>query len=42
VFYGYVVLAAAFLVMTVMWGANYSFGVFFKPMIAEFGWTRGP
>lgn len=23
-----------------MWGAAYSFGVFFEPLLAEFGWTR--
>jgi len=40
VFYGYVVVAAAFLVMAVMWGTQYTFGVFFKPLLAEFGWTR--
>jgi MFS family permease len=26
--------------MTFTWGAVYSFGVFFKPMITELGWTR--
>ena len=39
-FYGYIVVAAAFLIITVMWGATYSFGVFFKPLLEEFGWTR--
>ena len=39
-FYGYVVVIAAFSIMFVMWGAYYSFGVFFKPLLAEFGWTR--
>jgi len=39
-FYGYILVAAAFLIMFVMWGAYYSFGVFFKPLLAEFGWTR--
>ncbi len=39
-FYGYVVVVAAFAIMLVMWGAYYSFGVFFKPLLAEFGWTR--
>jgi len=27
--------------MTMTFGINYSFGVFFQPLIAEFGWTRG-
>jgi MFS family permease len=39
-FYGHLVVAAAFFIMVVMWAAYYSFGVFFKPMINEFGWTR--
>ena len=39
-FYGYVVVLAAFVIMLVMWGTIYSFGVFFKPLLAEFGWTR--
>lgn len=26
--------------MMVMWGTVISFGVFFKPLLAEFGWTR--
>jgi len=26
--------------MFVMWGAYYSFGIFFKPLLVEFGWTR--
>ena len=39
-FYGYIVVAAVFLIMAVMWGTQYTFGVFFKPLLAEFGWTR--
>jgi MFS family permease len=39
-FYGWVVAGAAFVVMIVCFGVQYSFGVFFKPLIAEFGWTR--
>ena len=39
-FYGYVVVAAAFVIMTVAWGANRTFGVFLEPMVREFGWTR--
>ena len=38
--YGYVILAAGFLIMTVVSGTQYCFGVFFKPMLNEFGWTR--
>ncbi|MFC1937845.1 MFS transporter [Chloroflexota bacterium] len=39
-FYGYVVMAAAFTIMTLTMGANRSFGVFLDPMLSEFGWTR--
>jgi len=39
-FYGYVIVAAGFIVMTMTFGINYSFGVFFKPILAEFDWSR--
>ena len=39
-FYGYIVVAAATSIMTLVWGANRSFGVFLEPMLSEFGWTR--
>ena len=39
-FYGYVVALASFFVMIMAFGSQYSFGVFFKPISAEFGWTR--
>ncbi len=39
-FYGYVVVAAAFLIMVIVFGIFFSFGVFFKPLLDEFGWTR--
>ena len=39
-FYGYIVVAAAFLIMGLMWGSLYAFGVFFKSLLAEFGWSR--
>jgi len=38
--YGYIVVFAAFIVMVLAWGTFYSFGVFFKPLVNEFGWTR--
>jgi len=34
------VVAAAFWVIAVTSGSFYSYGVFFKPMLAEFGWNR--
>jgi MFS family permease len=39
-FYGYVVVVVAFLITSAMWAVYYSFGIFFKPMLNEFGWTR--
>ena len=39
-FYGYIVLAAAFIIQAAMFGPRMSFGVFFKPLLIEFGWTR--
>jgi MFS family permease len=40
IFYGYIVVAAAFAIMLIAWGGNRTFGVFLDPMIREFGWTR--
>lgn len=40
IFYGYIVVIASFLIMVIIWAAYYSFGVFFKPLINEFGWSR--
>jgi len=39
-FYGYTVVVAGFLILVLMYGTLYSFGVFFKPVLTEFGWTR--
>jgi len=39
-FYGYVIVLAAILILLIVVGAYYSFGVFFKPVLTEFGWTR--
>jgi MFS family permease len=39
-FYGWVIAGFASLVMVVCFGVQYSFGIFFKSLIAEFGWTR--
>jgi MFS family permease len=38
-FYGYVIVAIAFLVLLVVGGVQYTFGVFFRPLASEFGWT---
>jgi MFS family permease len=39
-FYGYLVVGASLLMMSILWAVYYAFGVFFKPMLNEFGWTR--
>ena len=39
-FYGYVVVLAAFIIMVLTMGTFFSFGIFFKPLLDEFGWTR--
>jgi MFS family permease len=36
----YIVVTASFLVMVVSWGLYSVFGVFFSPLLTEFGWTR--
>lgn len=40
VFYGYIIVIVSFLIFIVAYGAQYSFGIFFKPLIEEFGWSR--
>jgi len=39
-FYGYVIVLAAFCSTVVVWGIFYSFGIFFEPILTEFGWSR--
>jgi MFS family permease len=39
-FYGWYILASSFAILFFTSGARYSIGVMFKPMIAEFGWSR--
>ncbi|MCG6534167.1 MAG: MFS transporter [Syntrophales bacterium LBB04] len=39
-FYGYIIVLCSFLILMIAWGAQYSFGVFFKPMLKEFGFSR--
>jgi len=39
--YGWIVVIAAFLITFITCGVNYSYGVFFLPIINEFGWSRG-
>lgn len=40
-FYGYVIVVAAFFSMMMIFGMHNTFGVFFKPVLTEFGWARG-
>ncbi len=40
-YYGYWIVASSFLVLMLVYGAQFSFGVFFKPMLKEFGLSRG-
>lgn len=42
IFCGWYIVAASFLILFLNSGAMYTFGVVFKPIIAEFGWGRGP
>ena len=42
IFYGWYIVAASFLILFFNSGAMYSFGVVFKPIVAEFCWGRGP
>ena len=39
-FYGYVIVLVSFVLQGLGWGMFNSFGVFFKPIIAEFAWQR--
>jgi MFS family permease len=40
IFYGWKVVAAAFVILFTAYGAQYSFGVFFNALVQEFGWSR--
>ncbi len=39
-FYGYIVVVAAFFAMVALYSTRAVFGVFFKPILADFDWTR--
>jgi MFS family permease len=39
-FYGYNIVASGFIIQAVVIGAMFTYGVFFKELQAEFGWTR--
>ena len=40
IFYGYAVMAACSITVLMVFGTNYCFGVFFKPMSAYFDWSK--
>ena len=39
IYYGYIMDVAIFFIISIMWGGIYCFGVFFKPLRSDFGWT---
>jgi MFS family permease len=39
-YYGYVIVAVTFVIMLLSWGLYVVFGVFFDPLLEEFGWSR--
>jgi MFS family permease len=39
-YYGYVVVAAVFVIMAIIWGTFSTFSVFFESFIETFGWTK--
>ncbi len=39
-FYGWIIVAAAGVVILVMYGTLATFGIFFEPVLTEFGWSR--
>ena len=40
IFYGWRIVAAAFVVLFTAYGAQYCFGVFFAALLDEFHWSR--
>ncbi|MFC1963823.1 MFS transporter [Chloroflexota bacterium] len=39
-YYGYIIVVASVLILTITQGTYYSFGIFLKPLAQDFGWTR--
>lgn len=39
-FYGYLVVLISFAIQVIGWGIHNSYGIFFNPLINEFGWSR--
>lgn len=40
VFYGYILVATGFAIQILAWGIYNAYGVFFNPLLGEFGWSR--
>ncbi|MBN1474841.1 MAG: MFS transporter, partial [Syntrophaceae bacterium] len=40
IYWGWYIVAGAFMVMAVNYGARYCFGIFVKPLALEYGWSR--
>ena len=40
IFYGYIIVLISFCIQLVAFGIFSTFGVFFNPLLNEFGWTR--
>ncbi|MFQ5829087.1 MAG: MFS transporter [Candidatus Methylomirabilia bacterium] len=40
IFYGWVIVGGAFIVLFIAYGTQYAFGVFFPALLEEFGWSR--
>lgn len=40
IFYGYIIVAAAWITFVAAFGVHYAFGIFLKPLLNEFGWSR--
>jgi len=39
-FYGYIIVALCFCIQAIGVGAHFTFGIFFKPLLADFHWSR--
>jgi MFS family permease len=39
-YYGYVIVIATFIMMVLGWGMFFIYGVFFRPLMDDFNWTR--
>jgi MFS family permease len=39
-FYGYIIVATSFLIQIIAWGMFNAYGVFFSPLLTQFGWSR--